>query len=135
MMLDDPRRWGWIEACAMLERAERMRRQFFEPSLAEGASACWEPPVDIIETEEEVWIIAALPGVQPQALALRIEGDTVVIAGRRPLPLAAGGGMVHRLEIPHGRFERRIRLVTSGLELERRELVDGCLTLSLRKKS
>jgi len=118
----------------VLERAERMRRQFFEPGPAETGAARWEPPVDVIETAEEIWIIAALPGVQPQDLVLVIEGDTVIIAGRRPVPFAARRGIVHRLEIPHGRFERRIRLVSSGLELVGRELADGCLTLTLRKK-
>ena len=133
--MDDPRRRGWIEACALLERAERMRRQFFEPSMSSAGTVSWEPPVDVLETEQEIWIIVALPGVEPQALALHIEGDTVVITGRRSLPAAARGAVIRRLEIPHGRFERRIRLISSGLELDRRELANGCLTLTLKKKS
>ena len=126
----------WAEACAMIERAEQLQRQFFQPGLvALQVVANWEPPVDVLETEQEIWIIVALPGVEPQALALHIEGDTVVITGRRSLPAAARGAVIRRLEIPHGRFERRIRLISSGLELDRRELANGCLTLTLKKKS
>ena len=40
---------------------------------------------------------------------------------------------IHRLEIPYGRFERRIALPAGRFEVARSDLVDGCLTLSLRK--
>jgi HSP20 family protein len=33
-MAGDPRRWMWAEACAMIERAEQMHRQFFQPGTA-----------------------------------------------------------------------------------------------------
>ena len=55
------------------------------------------------------------------------------IAGERPLPLPRGAGTIHRLEIPHGRFERRLGLPPGRYELGRRDLLDGCLTLTLRK--
>ena len=50
-----------------------------------------------------------------------------VVAGLRRLPAAARGAAIHRLEIPHGRFERRIRLPAARLELDRSELANGCL--------
>ena len=37
------------------------------------------------------------------------------------------------MELPHGRFERRVTLPPGRYELVRRELVDGCLTVILRK--
>ena len=51
--------WMWSEACDTLARAERLHRQFFQPR----GSGAWEPPVDILETEREVLIFVALPGV------------------------------------------------------------------------
>jgi HSP20 family protein len=132
MAADDPRSWMWSEACALLDRAERLNRRFFEPDL--GGTAGWSPPVDVYETGREVWIMAAVPGVPAEALTITIEGDTLVLSGQRPLPAMARGASIHRLEIPHGRFERRLRLVSSGLELRHRELVDGCLVIGLAKR-
>jgi HSP20 family molecular chaperone IbpA len=125
----DPKHQMWAEACALLKQAEHLHRQFFEPSRE---SARWEPPVDVFETEREVWIIAALPGVAPEAVRVEIEGQTLVIAGTRPLPSKGHGANIVRLEIPYGRFERRITL-TSRLHLAERELRNGCVLLTFTK--
>jgi HSP20 family molecular chaperone IbpA len=125
----DPKHQMWAEACALLKQAEHLHRQFFEPSRE---SARWEPPVDMFETEREVWIIAALPGVAPEAVRVEIEGQTLVIAGTRPLPSKGHGANIVRLEIPYGRFERRITL-TSRLRLAERELRNGCVLLTFTK--
>jgi HSP20 family molecular chaperone IbpA len=125
----DPKHHMWAEACALLKQAEHLHRQFFEPSRE---SARWEPPVDVFETEREVWIIAALPGVAAEAVRVDIEGQTLVIAGTRPLPSKGHGASIVRLEIPYGRFERRIAL-TSRLRLAERELRNGCVLLTFTK--
>ena len=75
-----------------------------------SAQASWEPPVDIFETERELWIIAALPGVELRDLDVSIDGQVLVVAGLRRPPFDTRGASIHRLEIPYGRFERRIRL-------------------------
>jgi HSP20 family protein len=129
----DPRNWMWEEACAMLERAERLQRQFFQPNPSDKPTPSWQPPVDIFEGEREIFIIAALPGVEREDLQVSIDADVVVIAGVRRLPAAARSAAIHRMEIPHGRFERRIRLTAGRLTLTGSELASGCLVLSLAK--
>jgi HSP20 family molecular chaperone IbpA len=124
----------WSEACDMLERAERLHRQFFRPGFALPQSAAWEPPVDIFETAERLWIIAALPGVAPEQIEASISSNELTIAGSRPLPTVARGAKIHRLEIPYGRFGRRVRLPAGRFELDRSELMSGCLVLSLIRK-
>jgi HSP20 family molecular chaperone IbpA len=133
MNAGDPTNWMWDEACTMIERAERLHRQLFEPTLSAASTASWQPPVDIFETDREIWIIAALPGVETGDIEVSIDDDVVIIAGRRRLPAAARGAVIHRLEIPRGRFERRIRLSAGRLQLGRSELASGCLVLSLNK--
>jgi HSP20 family molecular chaperone IbpA len=133
MTIGDPRSWMWEEACATLERAERLHRQFFQPAPLPALAANWEPPVDILETEREIWIFAALPGVETKDLEVSVEPGVLVVAGARRLPATLRGARIHRLEIPHGRFERRIRLPAGPLELGRSELTSGCLVLSLTK--
>jgi hypothetical protein len=49
----------WAEACAMIERAEQLHRQFFQPGVAAVSRASWEPPVDIFESERDVLIVVA----------------------------------------------------------------------------
>lgn len=130
-MRSTSRNWMWAEACEFLDRAERVHRQFFRPG--EGRSPSWEPPVDIVEDAGAISITVALPGVPPGDLEVGVEGDVLVVAGRRNLPEAFRRATVHRLELPFGRFERRIRLPARRLEVIQRDLVDGCLTLVLRK--
>ena len=115
----------WAEACALIERAERLQRQFFRPSLAGAHHTVWEPPVDIYETERGLCAIAALPGVDQRDLEVSIESDVLVIAGTRRFPALSGDAVIHRLEIPHGRFERRIRISASRLRIDRSELLNG----------
>ena len=130
----DPKNLMFAEACAMLKQAEQLHRQFFEPShedaRAAGARAArWEPPVDVFETDREIVIITALPGVAPEAVRAEIADATLIISGTRPLPVA---GRIVRLEIPYGRFERRIAL-SNRLRLAARELRNGCLVLTFTK--
>jgi HSP20 family molecular chaperone IbpA len=128
----DPKHKMWAEACALLKQAEQLHRQFFEPSREGMRAARWEPPVDVFETERELLIIAALPGVAPEAVRVEIEGEILMIAGIRPLPCQGRSAKILRLEIPYGRFERRIPL-TSRLRLAERELRNGCLVLTFVK--
>jgi HSP20 family molecular chaperone IbpA len=107
-----------------------MHRQFFTPSR--GPVAVWEPPVDVVETESEIWVTVALPGVGATDVNVLLEGNTIIIAGRRSLPIEARTGTIHRLEIPNGRFERRISLPSSAWTIGRSELANGCLVLTLR---
>ena len=124
----------WAEACALIERAERLQRQFFRPSLFDTHQPSWEPPVDVYEIGREVVVVAALPGVEQRDLEISIEGDVLVIAGTRRLPNLASDAIIRRLEIPHGRFERQVRILAGRLRLDRSELVGGCLALVLVKQ-
>ena len=128
----DPKNQMWAEACALIKQAEQLHRQFFEPSREGARAARWEPPVDVFETERQLWIIAALPGVAPEAVCVEIEGPTLTIAGIRPLPSKGRNANIVRLEIPYGRFERRIAL-SPRLRLAERELSNGCLVLTFVK--
>jgi HSP20 family protein len=120
----------WAEAFEALERAERLQRQFFRPSR----SISWEPPVDLFESEQALWAVVALPGVDADHVELLIDGSDLVVTGVRPLPRELRGTTIHRLELPSGRFERRLTLPPGRYELFERRLENGCLTLGLRKR-
>ena len=84
-----------------------MHRQVFQPPRGETLGPCWEPPVDVLETEHEVLVFVALPGVDPAGVEARIEDGQLVVSGRRILPPELRRAVIHRLELPQGRFERR----------------------------
>src|SRR5258708_33327022 len=111
----------------MRERGEERHRQFFRAGLAGAPAANWEPPVDVFESERELTIVTALPGVEPQDIEVSIEQDALLIAGGRRLPTVTRGTAIHRVEIPHGRFARRIRLPRARWSGARSTPVNGCL--------
>jgi HSP20 family protein len=122
----------WAEAVAMLVRAERMHDQFFQPR-ATAAQPAWEPPVDVIETDTAILILIALPGVAPEQVEAVLENGTLVVSGRRVLPRALQTATIHRLELPQGRFERRIPVPPGRYDGVKRTAEDGCLLISLHK--
>ncbi|HZF36762.1 MAG TPA: Hsp20/alpha crystallin family protein [Candidatus Angelobacter sp.] len=122
----------WAEARRVIERAERLHQRFFD--LAGSAQEpCWEPPVDMVETDGALFIEIALPGVDPQRIEARFEGGILAVIAERDLRLPAEPAVIRRLELPHGRFERRVPLPDGRYALERQQLVNGCLQLFLRK--
>ena len=70
-----------IVGVEVLARAERLHQQMFAPVRAHSAHPVWTPPVDVLETEREVLIIAALPGVSEDAVSLVLDGGCLIIAG------------------------------------------------------
>jgi HSP20 family protein len=134
-MADYSRNWMWSEACEMLARAERMHQDFFGPPRARLRQPSWEPPVDVLETEREVLVLVALPGVAAPQVQAAIDGADLVVAGSRILPRELRTAVIHRLELPQGRFERRIRLPSGRYESIDVAVIDGCLTVSLKKKA
>ena len=123
----------WSEACAMLLRAERLHRQVFRPTKPAELGPAWEPPVDILETDHEVLVFVGLPGVDADQVETIIDGGDLFVTGTRQLPDVLRTAAIHRLELPQGRFERRIRLPSGRYQSVRRKMVDGCVLVTLEK--
>jgi len=132
----DLSRLMWSEALSLLEQADRLHRQFIRPAAT--AAPAWEPPVDVVETAEAVWVHVALPGAAADSIVVKLEPGAITISAHRSFPVGSTrnecAAHIHALEIPYGRFERRIGLPTQALTLSGRKLQDGCLTLTFSKK-
>ena len=73
----------------------------------------WTPAVDIYETpDHELVVSAELPGVDPEAVEVTLEENTLTIAGDRQLD-SAGEGRWYRTERQFGAFRRSFRLPRS----------------------
>lgn len=133
MGIRNPHSWMWAEACEMLEQAQRLQRQFFRFGHVAEAQPRWEPPVDLVTSEHDVQITVALPGVAPENVRVRVDRGELNVSAIRALPLDEHTTAVHRLEIPYGRFERRVSLPAGQYELLEQACVNGCLVLRLRR--
>lgn len=133
MSTKDPLNWMLSEAIGSLARAERLHQQFFSLQTALGPrEASWEPPIDVLETDNELLILVALPGVEPDRVETVVEDGVLVVSGRRTLPEELGSARIHRLELPQGRFERRITLPAGRYAISR-FTVNGCIAIRLAK--
>jgi HSP20 family protein len=123
----------WSEALSVLDRADRMQRQFFT-----HVATSWEPPVDVVEFGDELLVHVALPGVSADSITIGVDPGGITVSALRAFPCRDSGAHIHRVEIPYGRFERRIQMPLddpySPLELSAKSFADGLLTLVFRRK-
>jgi HSP20 family protein len=122
----------WSEAFEALARAELMHRHFLPPS-GSGAPVTWEPPVDILETEHAVLVLVALPGVDFEEVKAVINHGELLISGSRAYPEEMRTAIIHRLELPQGRFERRIHLPAGRYSAIHRSHSNGHMLITLQK--
>lgn len=132
MRRQDPMAWMLAEAVELLQSADRLQRQFFRVGQS-GLVPCWEPPVDMVQGEGELSLLVALPGVTPDRLEVALEEAAIVVRGERSFGAGLVAGEILRLEIPYGRFERRIALPYGSYRLADMQLEHGCLRLHLER--
>jgi HSP20 family protein len=133
MATRSPRSWMWAEAWEMLDQAQKLQRQFFRYGEAVRQRPRWEPPVDIVAYDPEIEVTVALPGVCAAEIDVGITDGALTVGAERAFPLGRHATGLHRLEIPYGRFERRIELPAGRYRLLEQSCVNGCLILRLAR--
>jgi HSP20 family protein len=118
----------WSETLTVFARAERQQREVFQ--LTETG---WEPPVDVLETASGLLVIVALPGVRSDEMESVIGNGELTVRGMRRWPRLQEPARAHRIELPHGRFERRVPLPHGAYQLVGQDHTDGCLLLTLKR--
>jgi HSP20 family protein len=99
------------------------------------ADTYYEPPIDLFETEEKIFIIMEIAGVKKDDLSIAIGPTMVLIQGIKQRPEVMHQGVsFHNLEIPYGKFKKRIylpyRVRVKSVEVS---LKDGILTMIFNK--
>lgn len=94
----------------------------------------WTPPVDIIETENELLLKMDVPEISLKDVDIRMENDTLTIKGDRKFEQPGGKGY-HRIERSYGTFARSFTLPnTVDVEKVKADYKAGVLTVVLPKK-
>lgn len=125
--------WMWAQASDLLDQAERMQRQMFHLAAPNHEWVTWQPPVNVFENEQELIVIVALPGVPQDKVEIVPAPGELLIRALCPFPFANDQKAVCRLEIPYGRFERRIAIPAVRPDTLRREFRDGYLIMQFEK--
>ena len=95
----------------------------------------WAPSVDIYETENELVVKADLPDVDAKDIGVRVENQTLTIAGERKFASASNEKGYHRIERSYGNFVRSFA-VPNAFDTDQinASYKNGVLTVTLTKK-
>jgi HSP20 family protein len=129
----------WEPLKDLMAMQERMNK-LFDETFSRGrqqdvAAGEWLPAVDIMEQGDEIILTMELPGIDQQAIEIKVEGDVLTIKGERPLEEGIKKEAYLRHERPYGRFSRSFSL-PHGVEQGKVKAShkDGILRLVLPKK-
>ena len=68
------------------------------------------PPLNVGQDEDNVFVRAEIPGINPEQLSISVLRNRVSIAGKREIQLEQGRAAYHRRERPEGSFSRTLTL-------------------------
>ena len=95
----------------------------------------WAPPVDIYETENELVLKADVPDVDMKDIDVRVENQTLTIAGERKFEKQDNVAGYHRIERSYGNFIRSFAVPNSfDTDKISASFKNGVLSVSLPKK-
>ena len=124
----------WKPAREMMTLREAMDRLFDDAftsplSLRDGWSA---PAIDMYQTDDEVVVRAALPGLKPDDVQINITGDVLHIKGEMKHEEEKTEKAWHMREQRWGAFERSVALPTDVIaDKAKAEFENGVLTVTL----
>jgi len=132
-----PMRDSTQDVATLGSRINRMLNDVFANAdwqYRDSAVSSWVPPVDVLEQEDGIRILAELPGVKPEDVKLSLEGNVLTIHGTKQQVAEERTERVHRYERSYGAFERTFTLpatvdaahIKAGYE-------NGVLTVTLPK--
>jgi HSP20 family protein len=108
----------------------------FTRLLSEPASnRPWSPAVDIYETDNELVLKADLPEVDSKDIDVRVEDQTLTIAGDRKFEQKSESKGFHRIERSYGSFVRSFAVPnTFDTDQINAQYHNGVLTVTLPKR-
>jgi len=129
-------RWEpFSELMSLRDAMDRLfEESFVRPRGALSPMGLSELALDVYETENDVVINAAIPGIKPEDIDIAITGDTVSIKGELKQETKVEKANYYRQERRYGAFSRAVSLpVPISADKAEATFKDGVLTLTIPK--
>ena len=127
----------WEPAREMMTLREAMDRLFddaFTRPLSMAGNGWAVPAVDMYQTDNEVVVKAALPGMKAEDVQLNVTGEVLTIKGEIKQKEEVKEKAYHLREQRWGMFERSVILPTEVVaDKAKADFENGILTISLPK--
>ena len=126
----------WEPMREMVTLREAMDRLFDDAfTRPVGTAAGWQmPAIDMYQTDDDLVIRAAVPGLKAEDVQIDVTGDVLTIKGEFKQKDEAKEKNYHLREQRWGAFERRVLLPTQIVaDKAKAEFENGVLTISLPK--
>lgn len=129
-------RWNpWNEMASLRNSLHRMLddKDFNTRRVDQGSiRGCWNPAVDVYETDEAYVVNAELPGMNKDDIAIDVKDRILTVTGERSHDNDVKDERYYRRERSFGRFERSFSL-PEGVDSEmiKAEFKNGVLKVSI----
>ena len=129
-----PTRSLWLSPLERLYAIQREVDRAFDGEV-NGTSTGWVPPMDVVETTDEVRCHLEVPGLTADDVEIRVQDNMLLVAGEKKTPSEQQNeGEFRSVERRYGRFERSFTLprsIDTSRVTARHE--NGVLTIVLPK--
>jgi HSP20 family protein len=126
----------WNPARDVFSMTEAMNRLFDEAFIMprSGFTQNAMPSVDVVENDNEIFVKAELPGIKPEDVDIRVEGNLLSLRGEYKEEHENKEGEYYVKELRQGSFARTIPLPsTVDVNNADAQFENGILTLKLPK--
>ena len=130
----------WEPAREMMTLREAMDRLFDDAFtrpfsiMREGGSNWSSPALDMYQTDNDIVVKAALPGIKADEVQINVTGDILTIRGETKQHEEKNEKSWHIREHRWGAFERSVRLPTGVMsDKAKADFDNGILTITLPK--
>jgi len=128
----------WEPMRDMVTLRDAMDRLFDEaftrPWFSDGGSGMGMPAVDLYQTDDDVIVKVAVPGMKPEDVQISVTGDTLTVKGEIRQENDSKEKAYHIREQRWGSFERTITLPTAvRSDKAQAEFENGILNVTLPK--
>jgi HSP20 family protein len=103
-----------LQAAWRVNRSNMRMGEIFGIRMLQGTSRSpWEPPLDIYELPNAFVVLVELPGLSRESMDVTYDcGEGILaISGWRDDLSPPGRVCTHQMEIRHGQFERRVKVL------------------------
>jgi len=76
----------------------------------ESGSRDWYPAMDLLEEKDRLVVRLDLPGIDPKAVEINLQGDMLTISGERKDESESREGKILKREHAYGSFQRTLQL-------------------------